>query len=940
MFSNMGIFSVISGLRFACITWPLGILVRINTVLKRAIYASENTPLHNSIQYPPEVVGLFAERYAIDATDADNNTALILAAKGGYLASVRSLLEHGANINARGQGDATALHWAINFGHTDTAIELISRGSNLDLRDGDGNTALCLAASSGQVELTDELIAGGANIAETDSDNQNLLHIVVKAAGLETHPNIEQILSESNKNTTETDCYNDTNSCSAASWEYDIIIERLVKIGVDINHVDKDGLTALHWAVFFNDLDRVKKLIQLGADVNAHTRDNLTPLHMLLLNIRRSLDKRAPSHKLFTAINSSTDTHLAIIEEFIIAGANFNATNHHRDTVLHWACCVENTAIALKIMEAKDIALDACNQRDNTALHVAMLNGNVELASHLLAAGAKLDYKNEQGEAPLHIAVCSNYIDLVLQLLEYGADIDCHNAPYGHTALHIATIIGNTELALKLIERGANIHRSNNNNETALHMAASRGLIELTLKLIEEGAKIDTPNRNGDTPIHLAIRRGYHDLAAQLIKLSIDLELPNHVGRTILHEAVFRNSIAIVELLIESGAQINSIDHRGASPIWYAVFNGNFEIIKLLLTAGADPNINIGNTSLLHFMVPCMAPQEVVDVFYQRLGDTPPPLSRLTAKEKMDIFKVLSRGADINKISSQNNNLLHRALIFDLPSEVISYLINKGIELDHKNQDGNTPLHLAILGEKVQIIFELLAAGAKIAEQNNEGRDALTIIHQEFYNNIITPTILRIWPEINAPEYLTSLTTPEASILANNPIILQASDVVLEKHPFLKEVLKINLTKLYGNLTSLLFSTSNIISAQELCVMYKQLSSSNPRLPYLCLENPQGVHKDDEDTRTQLASLQIVLDLNNIGPPALKKIEALLLGQPIIKAQLALKLRPVSDVNKLITSFIDCSAHVDIMLRQKPIIAAIKKIHANTIEPPEEQIAR
>jgi ankyrin repeat protein len=832
--------STINNLRFAFIT----LLVRTKTFFERG----ENTPLHNAIQYPPEVVDLFAERYTIDATDADNNTALILAAKGGYLASVRSLLRHGANINARGQGDATALHWAINFGHIDTAIELISRkGSNLELRDGDGNTALCLAASSGQVELTDELIARGANIAETDSDNQNLLHIVVKAAGLETHPNIEQILSESN--TTEMDCYNDTSNCSAASWEYDIIIERLVKIGVDINHVDKDGLTALHWAVFFNDLDRVKKLIQLGANVNAHIQDSLPPLHILLLNIRRSLGKRAPSHKLFAAINSSTDTHLAIIEEFIIAGANFNATNHHRDTVLHWACCMENTALALKIMEAKNIALDARNQRDNTALHVAMLNGNVELASKLLAAGAKLDcngakldYRNDQGEAPLHIAVCSNYTDLVLQLLEHGADIDCRNDPYGHSALHIATIIGNTELALKLIERGANIHCSNNNNETTLHMAASRGLLELTLKLIEEGAKIDTPNRNADTPIHLAIRARYDNLAMQLIKHSIDLELPNNAGRTILHEAVISGSIATVELLIGAGAQVNSLSHH--------------------------------------------------------------------------------------------------ALIFNLPSEIISYIIDEGIELHHKNQDGNTLLHLAALEGKVDTILKLMAVGAKIAEKNNAGRDALTIMHQAFYDNIITPTILRIWPEINAPEYLTSLTTPEASILATNPIILQASNAVLEKHPFLKEVIKINLTKLYGNLTSLLFSTSNIISAQELCVMYKQLSSSNPRLPYLCLENPQGVHKDDEDTRTQLASLQIVLDLNNIGPPALKEIRQRLLNHPITEAQLALKLCPVSDVTELITSFIDCSAHVDIMLRQKPIIAAIKKIHANTIEPPEEQIAR
>ena len=66
----------------------------------------------------------------------------------------------------------------------------------------------------------------------------------------------------------------------------DAIIALLLKNGIDINSVDENGMTALHYAVqnFYNyrnePLNLINKLIACGADLEAKDNDNRTPLQL------------------------------------------------------------------------------------------------------------------------------------------------------------------------------------------------------------------------------------------------------------------------------------------------------------------------------------------------------------------------------------------------------------------------------------------------------------------------------------------------------------------------------------------------------------------------------------------------------------------------------------------------------------------------------------
>src|ERR1700734_1903643 len=59
----------------------------------------------------------------------------------------------------------------------------------------------------------------------------------------------------------------------------------LLKQNAAVNGAQGDGMTALHWAAYRNDLEMAKMLISAGADVKATTRiEGLTPLAMACTN--------------------------------------------------------------------------------------------------------------------------------------------------------------------------------------------------------------------------------------------------------------------------------------------------------------------------------------------------------------------------------------------------------------------------------------------------------------------------------------------------------------------------------------------------------------------------------------------------------------------------------------------------------------------------------
>lgn len=109
------------------------------------------------------------------------------------------------------------------------------------------------------------------------------------------------------------------------------------------------------------------------------------------------------------------------VEQALVAGERFNATDSLKRTPLFAAAFCNRTAAAnLLIDKGGDV-----NARDFiglSPLHAAVIVGGSETAKALILRGANINMQNATGRTPLHLAAATNQGAMVDMLMERGAD--------------------------------------------------------------------------------------------------------------------------------------------------------------------------------------------------------------------------------------------------------------------------------------------------------------------------------------------------------------------------------------------------------------------------------------------------------------------------------------------------------------------------------------
>jgi hypothetical protein len=100
-------------------------------------------------------------------------------------------------------------------------------------------------------------------------------------------------------------------------------------------------------------------------------------------------------------------------------------------------------------------------------LHIAVINGHINVVEYLLQCGANTEAMTQQNETALLIATKKGYEYIVDCLLRYRANVmareevhtilSTNNAQNFLTALHIATDLGYLSIAKQLLNYGAHI---------------------------------------------------------------------------------------------------------------------------------------------------------------------------------------------------------------------------------------------------------------------------------------------------------------------------------------------------------------------------------------------------------------------------------------------------------------------------------------------------
>lgn len=206
----------------------------------------------------------------INAVNKDDETALMIASKMGYLEIVKYLVENDFEVNARVLfGDETALILASQYGHLEIVEFLISKGADKNIQDYSGFTALMWASVRGYFEIVQCLVRYGANaniinrdswtaleMSKTDeiweylssiTDNINKNHALINFA---INGNLEKFkyFLEQGANINATSSCGCTSLMLASKYRYLDILKYLVDNGVDMNIRDRYGKTALNYS--------------------------------------------------------------------------------------------------------------------------------------------------------------------------------------------------------------------------------------------------------------------------------------------------------------------------------------------------------------------------------------------------------------------------------------------------------------------------------------------------------------------------------------------------------------------------------------------------------------------------------------------------------------------------------------------------------------------
>jgi ankyrin repeat protein len=288
---------------------------------------------------------------SVSSLDAYGESPLHIAARHGYPEIVKILLDANADINAKSghSGDMTPIHLAIINGHTEVVEMLIKAGADLNDRGRYAQVSpLLLAAFLGRHEFINTLLNSSADIRGTISG-------VGETAIMRALTSAEAIR----------------------------MIKSLVAAGINVNAADRDGRTALHYALSHVELsfDQCKLILELlfeaGADVNVRCQvTGNTPLHdaacidlelrQYVFNLREnerrfseeSTHDIPPSERALekTLLPDPKDLKnveiIEIVELLLERGADFDARNLSGDTPLQCAIKSRKPAQTFALLRA------------------------------------------------------------------------------------------------------------------------------------------------------------------------------------------------------------------------------------------------------------------------------------------------------------------------------------------------------------------------------------------------------------------------------------------------------------------------------------------------------------------------------------------------------------------------------------------------------------
>jgi ankyrin repeat protein len=501
-------------------------------------------------------------------------------------------------------------------------------------------------------------------------------------------------------------------------------VRALLKDGVDVNSTQADGMTALHWAAQKGDVDLANVLLYASANIRATTRiGGYTPLLIASKNgdaamIRTLVEHGADPNNATT--NGTSALMLAAaagkadaVELLLDKGANVNATENVKGESALTFAAAYGRADVVRVLTAhhadvslttkvQDLSSFAKEEQERLAAERGFNGGGAQGAGRSGRGGEPGAAGGRGPQTPQIAGVTRqyNYTELVAF---WG----------GLSSLHLAARQGHIDVAEALLAAGADVNqRTTGDKTTPLIIAIINGHFDLARQLLDKGADPNLAQEtNGVTPLYAALNCQW---AAKAL-----------YPQPRAYEQQRTSYLDLMQALLDKGEDPNArltrkvwysqydfdqsgVDEAGATPFWRAAYAADVDAMKLLLKYGADPNVRTMRTP--GRVRTGDVTREVQDV--SPLPPVPPGGPGVTPL-------LAASGVGYGEGFAANH---HRFAPGGMLAAVKFLVEELHVDVNAKDQDGNTAIHNAAARGDNEMILYLVSKGADPLQVNREGK--------------------------------------------------------------------------------------------------------------------------------------------------------------------------------------------------------------------------
>ena len=764
-----------------------------------------NTPLHLLVlnqEVRPSVERLIVNRADIHARRADDGQTPLHTMLGhSFSRNCRMLFRHKPDWNVQDAVGNTPLHYLIGKGNSsvDDVSHLLTAGANPRMQNCNGETPLHLLKRlrerdwkwiSEQREVVQKL-SEGTSLDDKDVKGQSLLLRIAAAKILDSEYLREvvrlgadvDVCDKSGNNVLHLLCHHHPDLQT---------IRYLLQAGADPLCLNTQGNNLLHELMTSRDsvqgkalMDILDLLLNYGVPANAQNNAGLTPFHIACGYVPerrdRSLGVEIMEHIFKSELAASISVqdcngirpiHLAatiseqLVHRLVAHGADYLVSTDEGANLLHIAAKARQCGILgymldkFREIDRMDL-VDAKNIFGRTALHEACKSGRPQSVALLLDSGADPNITDIIGDTPLHVCAQHTKEENWWRIYSGQRIVDGMSI-----RMHARGILSRDLSRRPRRDLTYEAASSDDESGAKVKFKPTTNISEVVRLLTIHGARLSICNKANKTPCDVAFDSNDRNMAMAIQHMARKASQPLSRFRLWLNSTKNdrnESSSWFVESTYKTFEDtISKIKNdRSDNPHCLKLLEqGEFAVLEHLPQYGVSltPETSISDSRFLSIL----AHLGYVSIFkalgstvrgeWMKLGAEPYLITAASSRlPNMDMIKVLVEcfEANVNVRSANGATTLHKLATSRhwWHLNAIRYVVGKGADPNIQDDEGRTPLHIAVRDcyrfepyQRFETVKLLLEHGG---DPNATEAGEFTCLHLAVYDSALVRLLLQ-----------------------------------------------------------------------------------------------------------------------------------------------------------------------------------------------------